>query len=102
MNGQSPVILTRNHGHLECDVVAIPDWEGLEKIARFLEKYYGATTERKIDGPDARRWILSVDGEVLEIHHEDPWGNVIVAPQKSAEELLEKISRDLESRLSKK
>ena len=85
---------------MECDVQAVPDWEGFEKLARFLEKYYGATILERVDGPDARRWIIAVRGTTIELQHEDPWGNVIVAPDSSSEAVVQEIADDLRSRLA--
>ena len=83
MTGRKPVIVSRTDGHLQCDVVAVSDWEGFEKLFRFLERHYDAKVQRQFDGPDSRRWVLDVQGKALEIQHEDPWGNVILAPHNS-------------------
>lgn len=79
---------------------AVPDWDGLEKLARFLEKYYGARILQRIDGPDARRWTVQVRSVIFELHHEDPWGNVIVAPDSSSEATVQMIADDLALRLA--
>lgn len=96
----SSVTVSRRRGRMECDVHAVPDWEGFEKLARFLEKYYGATIVERVDGPDARRWIVAVRGTTIELQHEDPWGNVIVAPDPSSEPVVQEIADDLRSRLA--
>ena len=81
-------------------MLALTAWEDLEKLARFLEQHYGASILERIDGPDARRWIVAVRGVTIELQHEDPWGNVIVAPDASAEPLLREIADDLTRRLT--
>ena len=73
------VVLSYRNDRVCGDVVAIPDWEGFEKIVKFLEKYYGARVRARSDGPDARRWILEVDDGTVELHHEDPCGNTLIS-----------------------
>lgn len=95
----SPVFVSRRRGKLACDVRAIPDWDGLEKIAAFLERYFSATVVQRFDGPDARRWILTINGSTIELQHEDPWGNVIIAPEPRAEPLVLHLAEELRRRL---
>lgn len=94
------VVVSRNRGRLECDVCAIPDWDGLEKLAHFLEKHYGATILERVDGPDARCWTARVRGVTIELQHEDPWGNVIVASDAASESTVREIADDLTHRLA--
>ena len=100
MKNRKPMVLARRGGRLECDVLAVPDWEGFEKLARFLEKHYAAQVREKTDGPDARRWVLDVEGCALELQHEDPWGKVIVAADETGEVLLRRVAEDLAARLA--
>lgn len=93
------VTLSRRGDRVSCDVAAIPDWEGFEKIIRFLEKYYSATVRSKADGPDARRWILEVDGGMIEVQHDDPYGNRVLSMSASADSLVERVALDLRDRL---
>lgn len=95
----SPVVISRRRGRMECDVLAVSDWAGFEKLARFLEKYYGALVLERLDGPDARRWVIGIGQIIIELQHEDPWGNVIVAPEPSADAIVQQIADDLHSRL---
>jgi len=102
MNSSSrPVVLSRKKDKLECDVAAIPDWEGFDKIVRFLEKHYDAEVVSRADGPDARRWVLRAMGQIIEVQHDDPWGNTIVSPTPEADPIVERIASDLGRRFSK-
>jgi hypothetical protein len=85
---------------LECAVHAVSDWDGFEKLVRFLEKHYQGRVLDSVDGPDARRAVLEVRGERLEVQHEDPWGNSIFAFSSQSHELLREVAADLDSRLS--
>ncbi len=93
------VSFTRQKDRLRCDVHGIPDWEGFEKLVLFLEKNYRAKVLERIDGPDARRWKLQVEGVCLELQHEDPWGNVLVAVDDDADGVVRRIGEDLQGRL---
>lgn len=99
MSNSQPVILSVRHGRLECDVPAVGGWDGFDKLFRFLELNYGAATTERIDGPDARRWIFRIRNLTLELHHEDPWGNVVVSPKPESDDLLREIADDLSHRL---
>lgn len=93
------VSFARHKDRLSCEVHGVPDWEGFDKFVRFLEKHYDASVLDTLDGPDARRCILQVGGAVVEVQHEDPWGNVLVAVDKEAEETIRRIGEDLRTRL---
>lgn len=66
-------------GRVRCEVHNVPDWEGLEKLALFAEEHYGASIIERLDGPDARRSVLAVGKVQIELQHDDPWGNALVA-----------------------
>ena len=85
---------------LECAVYAVSDWDGFEKLVRFLEKHYQGRVLDSVDGPDARRAVLEVRGQRLEVQHEDPWGNSIFSFSPQSHELLREVAADLKSRLS--
>ncbi len=99
MTQHPPVVISRSHGRLQCNVAAVPDWEGFDKLVQFLTKHYGAEVVESVDGPDARRCWMEVREHVLEIEHEDPWGNTIVAPTEAAEPVLQQVAEDLVERL---
>lgn len=92
------VIDRRRDGVLEVYVGPIPDWEGFDKLVQFLKNEYATEVKEQFDGPGARRWILQVEGHNLELHHEDPWGNSLIAPQKESEKILRRIGEDLTRR----
>ncbi len=105
----NPVTLDERSETLECAVHAVSDWDGFEKLVRFLEKHYqGRVLEsvdegrvlESVDGPDARRAVLEVRGQRLEVQHEDPWGNSIFSLSPQSHELLREVAADLDSRLS--
>ncbi|WP_143182029.1 hypothetical protein [Thalassospira sp. TSL5-1] len=67
---------------LRVDVCAISDRAGFNKLVQFLKNEYNVEVLEEIDGPDARRWILSSEGCDFELQHDDPYGNMIVAISK--------------------
>ena len=91
--------MTRRSGRTVCDVPAIAGWEGVEKLWKYLEFHFAAVCVSKADGPDARRWTVRVLGATLEIHHEDPWGNMIVSCSPEYDGILASIAEDLRRRL---
>lgn len=80
-------------------VNAIEDWEGFEKLAKYLEIHYQAKLLESIDGPDARRWTFSIGGVEIELIHSDGYGNYFCSSTDIGEELINKIGIDLEERL---
>jgi len=84
---------------LEVDICAVPDWDGFDKLIRFLINEYAIDIVREIDGPDARRWILRAQGKVFELRHDDGYGNYFVAPSAESERIVTAIGQDLEKRL---
>ncbi|RCK54291.1 hypothetical protein TH25_03050 [Thalassospira profundimaris] len=92
--------LEENQSFLKVDVCAIADWDGFYKIIQFLKKEYNVEVLEKIDGPDARRWLLRFEGCDFEVQHDDPYGNLIVATDRKSQELVRQIGLDLERRLS--
>jgi len=94
------VSFSQHNGRTRCDVHNVPDWDGLEKLARFLEKYYAATILERIDGPDARRWVLRVNDIQVELQHEDPYGNALLAVDAEGDDLVRVIGDDLGARLA--
>ncbi|RFA24283.1 hypothetical protein CAI21_22270 [Alkalilimnicola ehrlichii] len=97
---RKPVVLTRNSdGRFGIDVPSVPDWEGFEKLARFLENEYQAQVINKADGPDSRQWILLVGGHEVILRHDDPYGNTIESKDALGAKIVEAIGKDLEARL---
>jgi hypothetical protein len=95
-----PVVLTVQGLKLVCDISAVPGWDGFEKLWEYLEKHFDATCESKTDGPDVRRWVIRVRGAVLELLHEDPWGNQIQSTNTDSQKVLRDIAADLERRFN--
>jgi hypothetical protein len=85
---------------LEVDICAISDWNGFDKLIQFLKNEYSVEIVNKIDGPDARRWILKVRGLEFELRHDDGYGNYFYASSADSEDIIKEIGEDLERRLS--
>lgn len=73
----------------------IPDWEGFDKLINYLEIHYKTTILESCDGPDARRWIIKVNGEQIELIHDDGYGNYFLAPTIATETIVRQIGLDL-------
>lgn len=99
MSGK-PVVITRTcDGRCEVDVPSVPGWDGFDKLVEFLKREYGAKVISAIDGPDSRRWDLSVYGRVLIVKYDDPYGNTIESKGPESAKTVEVIGKDLEVRL---
>jgi len=99
MTQVAPVVMTTRGGRRVCDVPAVPGWEGVDKLWRYLELNFAAECVSQVDGPDARCWTVRVHGATLEIQHEDPWGNMIVSCGPGSDGVLSDIAADLQQRL---
>jgi hypothetical protein len=92
--------IEKEHGDvLEVDIAAIPDWDGYEKLIKFLIKYYKVEVLQRIEGPDAKRCVLKLGNIRFELQHEDPYGNQLVAKGQGAIDLVREIGHDLARRL---
>ena len=78
---------------------AIPDWEGFEKLVKYLEVNYQAEILESYDGPDARRWIIYVRNMKIELIHNDGYGNYFQALTFDGNCLIKEIGEDLANRL---
>ena len=95
-----PVIFIKDENNRYRAVIdVIPDWDGFDKLIRYLEINYQTKILKSYDGPDARRWVIEVDGVIIELIHSDDYGNYLVAPTEESESLVYKIGKDLENRL---
>jgi len=93
------IMLDRNeNGQLEALIFPIRDWEGFDKLIEYMGNEFEAVVLEKIEGPYARRYILSVRGKKFELIHEDGYGNYLVAPTKESELIITEIANDLEQR----
>ncbi|WP_259779848.1 DUF3630 family protein [Aestuariispira ectoiniformans] len=100
MNKPKNVVFSEEVGQpLEVDIYAVPGWDGFDKLIEFLKNEYSVEVINRIDGPDARCWVLRSDGEEFELRHEDPYGNSIVASTVASEDIVRKIGLDLQERL---
>ncbi len=84
---------------LEIDICAIPDWKGFDKLIQFLKNEYSVEILKKIDGPDARRWILKAKETKFELRHDDGYGNYFYASSSDSKKVITEIGEDLENRL---
>lgn len=99
MTHTKAVVLTTHRGRKACYVPAFPGWEGVEQLCGYLERHFAARCVSRIDGPDARCWRLEIGDASVEIQHEDPWGNMIVACGPDSDDTLSPIAIDLDRRL---
>ena|SRR3990167_7749365 len=95
------ILYIRDNKNHDYRVVAnvIEDWEGFEKLAKYLQINWQAKLIDSFDGPDARKWIFLIDKERIELIHSDGYGNYLTSSSNSGESLINKIGKDLEERL---
>ena len=100
MKSTVPVIVYSKPGEpLRADVNAIPDWGGFEKLSIYLQRLQGATLIEATDGPDSRRWVFNIDGQRIELWHDDFYGNTVVAMSVEGNRVIKNIAEDLYRRL---
>jgi hypothetical protein len=97
-NKKSILIHENSEGLLKVEVFVISDWDGFEKLIKFMKTYYNVEVSKKIDGPDARRWILRRNSESMELHHDDLYGNTLIACDLESNDLVKSIGLDLTER----
>ena len=95
------VLFIRKKKENDCRVVinAIQDWGGFEKLVKYLQMHYKVKILESYDGPDARRWIIQLNDEKIELIHSDGYGNYLKACNEKGEDLITSIGEDLEARL---
>ena len=73
------------------------DYEELEIIADLLITNIGVTIESKLDGPDSRIWDLLIDGQIIQLINNDPYGTFLKAKTRYSidklKELIPKIKK---------
>lgn len=77
-------------------ISAVPGWRGFEKLIKLIRKKHDVKILEKLDGPDARRWILEKNGRQFELICDDVYGNYLTATSVEGELLVNEIGKDLE------
>lgn len=103
---QKVVFYNNRCGVLEVDICALSDWDGFDRLIRFLKKEYSVEVLQNLDAPDLRgyrHWILKAGDQVFELIYDDfwrdSWGSSIVAPTSDSQNIVRTIGLDLERRL---
>lgn len=99
MNNSILYTVNKSNNEFRVVVNAISDWTGFEKLVKYLEVNFQASVIHSYDGPDARRWIFSIDGIEIELIHSDGYGNYLHSTTEQGQSLIKKIGADLELRL---
>ena len=101
MNIRQGFFERKQDGNWVIEFTRLNSWEEFRLIADAIVKHEDAAIRQRNDGPDARRWIIEVDGVNLELCHDDMGINWLVAPlsyQESAhricEEAVSYLTRD--------
>jgi hypothetical protein len=89
----------REKKQLRVLIDAVSSWEGFDKLVRYIELNYQSKILNSYVGPDAKRWIFEVNGQIIELIHSDAFGNYFLAPTVETEDLVREIGLDLEQRL---
>jgi len=101
MSSNQPVVISNNsNGFIEVDICEVSDWEGFDKLILFLKNEYSISITKKIDGPDARRWVLKSGESDFELVHDSPYGNTLISTNEKSNALVKNIGLDLSRRLS--
>jgi hypothetical protein len=93
------VFFIRDEKILTAEIDPMPDWDGFDKLINYLEINYQTKILGSFDGPGARRWILEVNEKIIELIHDDGYGNYFKAPTVDSEDIVREIGADLEERL---
>ncbi len=88
-----------SYGRLEFHVEDISSWDGFDEICRFFIEHLGAELLSKNDGPDARVWKMRVNGETVNVVHDDMIGNFFFADRKGGEPIVGELAQRLDERI---
>ena len=103
MNAQSRIVACyKEQGRTVCDILALEDSAGFEELASLIERHHRGTVIERYDGPDARRWVIQIPLGIVELHHDDAWGNRLVSKSDATDIPVEEIGNDLEQRLTQR
>ena len=94
------VIRIDDESKMIVDIYPVSDWDGFEKLAKYIENEFTAEIETKFDGPGSRLWRFRKDSYVFELIFDDGYGNYLREFSEGSSSLLKKISADLDSRFS--
>lgn len=103
MNDTSRIVAfsTENHRRV-CDILVLENSSGFEKLAAIIEERHGGRVVKRFDGPDARRWVIETPAGIVELHHDDAWGNRLISTCGQTDAEVDNIGSDLGRYLSGK
>ncbi len=81
-------------GVLEAHYVA-PVWRHGEQVVRHLRKHFGARVLYRAEGPDARRWSLSISGMEIRVDQWDTDDLTIYGVDPEAEGFITRIAESI-------
>lgn len=91
--------LVRNEkGILEAQCDA-PLWQHGEQLVRHLKRRFEAHIIDKAEGPDARTWILRIEGKEIVVYQWDTGDISFFAKNRQDEELTSRIAASVQTEL---
>lgn len=91
--------IERKKSEIELDFYPISSYADFDLLFGFLEEEFEATVSERTDGPDARAWVLEVQGVRAKMIHVDDIGNSLVSEDAAALSIFERIARELADRV---
>ena len=84
-------------GFLQVECVELEKWKDGEKLVRFLKREFFARVTKKVEGPDSRRWFLTVEKVRVSVDQSD-WGDLAIAALEiNGEPVIVKIAERLKT-----
>ena len=83
------------NGRVQVDVDALEGWDGFEALAALLCRTFQGRVVIRHDGPDARSWILEVEGHQVLLQHDDMYGHFFIASNAAGDPLVERMGTEL-------
>lgn len=84
---------------LVLDFITLPTWEDFDSLEKYIVKYFSATLLRNINGPESKVSFFEIENKEISLHN-NPYGNSFKGALDCLS-IFEKISEDVEKRLSK-
>jgi hypothetical protein len=82
---------------LEIECADLESWKDRDRLVRCLKQEFSARVSYKVEGPDARRWFIVVNGKKLTVDHSDRGFLSVVAADNDAEAIMADIAESLQN-----
>ncbi|MBG6206251.1 hypothetical protein IWQ49_000898 [Labrenzia sp. EL_126] len=86
-------------GKMELWLLKTQTWEDFDVLAEHLKSKYRAELYDYLEGPYSRYWTVKVDGQEMELRHDDEFGNALRASNAGSEDVVRKIGIEIAAKV---